>query len=117
MMQEFDPEDGHRFIHGRANHRLGHYIKTSDTDENPSGWAVFDDAKRGGSIFKNQEDKRVFFLYLSDAEFSTAPHFEAYGLLVAKVPIGEERFVRIGIAAISDSAWIQDEPEENIEII
>ncbi|KAK0109307.1 hypothetical protein ONS96_003126 [Cadophora gregata f. sp. sojae] len=116
MLQEFDLEDGHRFIRGRANHHLGHYIKIVDTDEEPSGWAVFDDAKRGESVFKNQEDKRVFFLYLSDVTFSTAPHFEAYGLLLAKSSIEEEKHVRIGIAAFSDSALIKDESEEDIEI-
>jgi len=116
LLQDFDLEDGHRFIRGRANHHLGHYIRISSTGVDPSGWAVFDDAKRGDSVLKKQQDKRIFFVYLSDVTFSTIPQFEAYGLLVAKAPNGEGRYVRIGIAAISDNQWIRDVPEETIEI-
>lgn len=116
MLQEFDFGDGHRFIRGRANHHLGHYIRTSVTDIDPSGWAVFDDAKRGGSVFERQEDNRIFFIYLSDVTFSTIPQSEAYGLLVAKAPTREGRYIRIGIAAMSDNQWIGNMPEETIEI-
>lgn len=114
---EFDPEDEHSFLRERANHLTGCYITMSDTHTEPFGWAVFDDARRGGSILKSREDQHIYFLYLSDVEFSTPPYSESYGLLLVEAPHGKEGFLRIGVAAISRYSWIKDEPEVDVTII
>ncbi|KAG4441659.1 hypothetical protein IFR05_002866 [Cadophora sp. M221] len=114
---KFDLEDKHISIRERANHQTGYYITISDTDTKPFGWAVFDDGERGGSTLKAREDQRIFFLYLSDVEFSAPPCFESYGLLLSKAQAGKEEFVRIGVAAISRNGWIKDQPEVDVDII
>ncbi|KAH7350617.1 hypothetical protein BKA65DRAFT_242435 [Rhexocercosporidium sp. MPI-PUGE-AT-0058] len=110
LMHKFDLEDDRILLRGRANHQTGYYVTASERDAEAFGWAILIDARRGASIFKSWEDQRIFFLYLSDAEFSTPPYSESYGLLLAKATLGKEKFIRIGIAAMSKNTWIKDEP-------
>jgi hypothetical protein len=79
----------------------GHAIGLKD--ENPYGWIEFDDDR--DALGRTEP---VFFLYLGEAEYWTAPKAQYWGLLLVKDPAQEDVFTRVGMGSAWDLGWMDD---------
>ncbi|KAF2810966.1 HET-domain-containing protein [Mytilinidion resinicola] len=111
--KSFDDEESFTPLRARANHWSGRYIAALDND--PSGWALFDD----GRDFIDST-KPVFFLVIAAVFLYVTPTFEIYGLLVVKDLSVKDGYVRVGVGAVSDASWLAlhaDFPKVDTDII
>jgi hypothetical protein len=71
-------------------------------DEDPSGWAEFDDGRDvDGS-------EPIFFLHLATVDDWKDPKVEHYGLLLVKNTAQKEVYNRVGIGTAWDVTWMAD---------
>lgn len=80
-------------------------------DEDPSGWAEFDDERDvDGS-------EPIFFLHLATVDYWKDPKVEHYGLLLVKDTTQEEVYNRAGIGTAWDITWMADASDVSTRIV
>ena len=80
-------------------------------DEDPSGWANFDD---GRDVDRSEP---VFFLHLATVDYCKDPKVEHCGLLLVKDAAQKEVYNRVGIGTASDITWMANASDVSTRII